>query len=615
METLKQYYTVVESRTGVWLENQNIAYLSDKSGVMQVWKMSIQDKKPIQMTFFPEPVRCLEAAANHRDLLFTIDLGGNEQEQLFLLKAGETVALTHDGTTRFQLAGTNADSSMVYFTCNRRSKANFDVCKMDMKTRQIVTVMESQDNLNIPAGVSPDGRYLLCNKLKGMSDNRLHLVDMQTGESRDIHPQGTFAQYGSPAWKSDSSGFYFTCDEGDEFLYVGYYDVASEKCSHVYHTDHDVTRVALSSDDRYLAMVVSTDGYGTFRVLDTYTGTFVQIPPAPRGFLYTYAGMQWSPEGHQLLFTFSSGSHPTGLWVLDLDENRVYALTDSGLPASIREKLVEPELGEYHSFDGLRIAYLIYKGSSDPDSPTVLHIHGGPEGQAFPMYDPLIQYLAGKGFNIAAPNIRGSIGYGKTFHHLDDVEKRMDSIRDIACLARHLMDTGMVQPGRLGIMGASYGGYAALCALSEYPEMWSAGVDIVGMSNLETFLENTAPYRRAHREQEYGSLEFHRAVLRASSPIHQAHRICAPLMVIHGANDPRVPVSEAEQIVENLKKRSIPVKYLCYPDEGHGIMKLANKLDCYPQVVRFLKQHLHRSAESEKTEYEAGQIPCLNNGK
>ena len=208
------------------------------------------------------------------------------------------------------------------------------------------------------------------------------------------------------------------------------------------------------------------------------------------------------------------------------------------------------------------------------------------------MYDPLIQYLVGQGFNVAAPNIRGSIGYGKTFHHLDDVEKRLDSIKDIACLAQHLLDTRKVKSGKLGIMGGSYGGYATLCAIAHYPELWSAAIDIVGMSNLETFLENTAPYRRSHRESEYGSLEHHRDILRNVSPIHVAHRITAPLMVIHGANDPRVPVSEAEQIVKNLEDRGVAVKYLCYHDEGHGIMKLSNKLDCYPQAAAFLKEHL-----------------------
>lgn len=594
METLRKYYTVLENRTGIWLENDEIAYLSDKSGIIQVWKMNIHEKKPVQLTFFNERIWRLEAAANHRDILFSTDLGGNEQEQIFLLKAGhsEAVNLTEDGTTRFNLGGTNAASDAVYFTCNRRSKPNFDICKMHIATREITTVLVNTDNMNMPASVSPDGRFMLYNKLKGMSDNRMHIVDMVTGESHDIFPEGSFAQYGSPAWKHDSSGFYFTCDENDEFLYVGYYDVASRMVTHVYHTDHDVTKVALSCDDKYLAMVVSVDGFGQFRIMDLNKGCFISCPVPPSGFIYTYAGMHWSPTGHKLLFTFSSGSRPTGLWVLDLDADAVYALTDSELSADIRDRLADPEARSFPSFDGLRISYLLYKANDNPDNPTIIQIHGGPESQEFPMYDPLIQYLVGQGFNIAAPNIRGSIGYGKSFHHLDDVEKRMDSIQDIACLAQHLLDTGIVKPGKLGIMGASYGGYATLNAIAHYPELWSAAIDIVGMSNLETFLENTAPYRRSHREGEYGSLANHRDVLRRVSPIHMAHRITAPLMVIHGANDPRVPVSEAEQIVQNLENRGISVKFLCYGDEGHGIMKLANKLDCYPQVVAFLKEHL-----------------------
>ena len=170
METLRKYYTVVENKTGVWLENDEIAYLSDRSGVNQVWKMNIHDKIPQQVTFYSERIWRLEASANKRDLLFTTDLGGNEQEQLFLLKAGETEAvdLCKDGTTRFNLGGTNAAGDTVYFTCNRRSKANFDVCKMNMATGQIITVQENTDNLNMPAAVTPDGRYMLYNKLKGM---------------------------------------------------------------------------------------------------------------------------------------------------------------------------------------------------------------------------------------------------------------------------------------------------------------------------------------------------------------------------------------------------------------------------------------------------------------
>ena len=596
MAELKNYYTVVENRSGVWIGDDEIAYLSNKSGVDQIWKMSLKDKKPEQLTFYKERIWRLAGTANHRDLLFASDFGGNEQEQIYILRYGaqEAVDLTCDGTSRFYLGGADKDVKTLYFSCNQRNKASFDICKMNMDTKVVETVLENHDNYNMPASVSPDGRYMLYNKLKGMSDNRMYIIDMNTGESHDLYPEGTFAQYESTAWKSDSTGFYVTTDEDDEFLYVAYYDVASRRMTPVYHGDWDVSALALSSDDRYLAMVINRDGYGDLKVMDTKTGDFIATPLPPKGFIYTYAGMEWSPNGHKLLFSFTSGRRPTGLWILDLDEDSIYAVTDSAIEGILPEEMAEPELRDFNSYDGLRVPYWYYRapGSPNKPGPVVLEIHGGPEGQEFPMYTPLIQYLVGQGFNVVAPNIRGSVGYGKKYHHLDDVEKRLDSVHDVACLVQHLIDTGIADPKFIAVMGASYGGYMTLASITNYPDLWAAAVDTVGMSDLETFLENTAEYRRSHRESEYGTLAHDRETLRRVSPIHKVDQITAPLMVIHGANDPRVPVSEADQIVASLENRGVPVKYLRYADEGHGLSKLKNKLDCYPQVVEFLKKHL-----------------------
>ena len=208
------------------------------------------------------------------------------------------------------------------------------------------------------------------------------------------------------------------------------------------------------------------------------------------------------------------------------------------------------------------------------------------------MFSPLIQYLVNEGLTIVAPNVRGSVGYGKTYHHLDDIEKRLDSVHDAACLAEHLVEAGIADKDKIAVMGGSYGGYMTLATTAFYPDLWVAGVDTVGMSNLETFLENTADYRRAHRESEYGSLAHHRHILRAVSPIHKVDDITAALMVVHGSNDPRVPVTEAEQIVASLRSRNVPVEYLLYTDEGHGLSKRKNQFDCYPKVAAFLKKHL-----------------------
>ena len=255
---------------------------------------------------------------------------------------------------------------------------------------------------------------------------------------------------------------------------------------------------------------------------------------------------------------------------------------------------MDAELCHYTSFDGLTVPYWYYRapGQHSGPRPVLIDIHGGPEGQERPMFTALTEYLVSQGISIVAPNVRGSVGYGKTYTHLDDVEKRLDSVHDIDALVAHLVETGIADRDRIAVMGASYGGFMTLSCVARYPKLWAAGVDVVGMTNLVTFLENTSEYRRAHRESEYGTLAHDRQTLFDVSPIAKVDDICAPLMVIHGANDPRVPVTEAELIVENVRSRGVEVQYLRYEDEGHGLAKRKNQLDCYPQVVAFLKKHL-----------------------
>jgi len=219
-------------------------------------------------------------------------------------------------------------------------------------------------------------------------------------------------------------------------------------------------------------------------------------------------------------------------------------------------------------------------------------VHGGPEGQSRPDFSFLTQYFLHHGFAVLVPNVRGSTGYGKAYSHLDDVEKRMDSVADLA----HAVDWLRAQPDvdahRIIVYGGSYGGFMVLSAMTEYPDLWVAGVDIVGVSNFVTFLENTSDYRRAHREAEYGSLARDRDFLARISPATHLDRLAAPLIVLHGANDPRVPLSEAEQVVAALQARNIPVEFLVFPDEGHGIVKRQNKLVAYPAIVAFLEKHV-----------------------
>ncbi|MCS6899997.1 MAG: S9 family peptidase [Myxococcales bacterium] len=247
------------------------------------------------------------------------------------------------------------------------------------------------------------------------------------------------------------------------------------------------------------------------------------------------------------------------------------------------------------SFDGLPVPVFLYrplKHKAGGKVPVVVWVHGGPEAQFQPAFSPVIQALVAQGIAVAAPNVRGSTGYGKRYSHLDDVEKREDSVRDLGEINRWLRARPEFDGDRIAVMGGSYGGYMVLAALTLQPELWAAGVDVVGIANFRTFLEKTAPYRRAQREAEYGSLERDGALLDRLFPLHRVNRIRAPLLVIHGANDPRVPVGEAEQMVAALKQRGREVIYLRFDDEGHGLSRRENQLTAYTRVLEFFQQHL-----------------------
>jgi dipeptidyl aminopeptidase/acylaminoacyl peptidase len=283
--------------------------------------------------------------------------------------------------------------------------------------------------------------------------------------------------------------------------------------------------------------------------------------------------------------------------VWDVQEQVLWRATRSARGGLPRARFVLPSLVHYPTFDGREIpAFLFLPQGKEPRGlPVVVYVHGGPEGQYRPNssnYINVTQYLVSCGFAVLAPNVRGSAGYGYDYQSLDDVRLRMDSVADLKHAALWLQEQGIADPQRIAVMGRSYGGFMVLSALTTYPDIWAAGVELVGIANFVTFLENTGPWRRKLRESEYGSLEHDREFLEQISPIHKVDAIRAPLFVAHGANDPRVPVNEAEQMVAALRQRGIPVDYLRFDDEGHQFTRRSNQLITYPAIARFLEQHL-----------------------
>jgi dipeptidyl aminopeptidase/acylaminoacyl peptidase len=299
-----------------------------------------------------------------------------------------------------------------------------------------------------------------------------------------------------------------------------------------------------------------------------------------------------APGGKLVSFTLSGPTRPPDVWVADVGTGEARQVTRSSTAGIDPATFVEPTLDRIESHDGLAVPVLTYRPPDVDEPPVLAWVHGGPESQTRPAFNALFQHWVACGWAVVAPNVRGSTGYGRTYVHLDDVDKRLNSVRDLAGLHDWMATQPDLDETRAALYGGSYGGYMVLAGLAFQPERWAAGVEIVGISHLVTFLENTSDWRRAFREREYGSLEHDRDLLLEASPITHVDAMRAPLFIIHGANDPRVPLSEAEQIHRVLSERGIRTELLVYDDEGHGLSKLANRLDAYPRAVAFLQEVL-----------------------
>lgn len=564
---IRPFLRIRSAYGAVWLDGgERLAFLGDQTGIPQAYAMPAAGGWPDQLTFESERVSGLAASADGRHLVLARDTGGDEKDSLYLARPER--ALTR-GDAIHRLGACSPDGRLHAFTHTERNGTDFDLAVIDLETGERRELAELEGWYGV-ADWGPRG-ILLARAHSNVSHD-LQLADPETGAVRLLTPHDGVEQY-QPACFDRDGTVLCACDRGSEFARLARIGLDG-KLEFLTPDDADVEAVAVSATGRR-AWVRNVGGYSEL-VLDGQ-----RVEGLPDG---TVAWLAFAPDGARLAVTVAPPDAPPDVWVVGADAPRRVTRAPLGgvAPADLRR----PVLRELESFDGLRVPYLLYGPS---DAPTLCHVHGGPEAQARPALNPVIQYLAARGISVAAPNVRGSTGYGRTYVGLDDVEKRPDSVRDLAELACAL---GAGRGVPVGVMGGSYGGYMTLAAITRYPELWRAAVDVVGIANLVTFLERTGAYRRKLREAEYGSLERDRELLERISPIHEVDRIVAPLLVIHGANDPRVPVSEAEQIVDALRARGREVEYLRYDDEGHGLVRLANRIDAYTRVAAFLEAHL-----------------------
>jgi dipeptidyl aminopeptidase/acylaminoacyl peptidase len=582
-------------------DGQKLSFLTDITGVAEVWSVPItlhSPDWPEQLTFRGERVASATYSPTADSLLVTADVGGNERTQLYTLKGdGSTfTAITTEPKVIYTFGDWSPDGTRITYVSNERDQRYFDVYERALGNGETRLLLQ-QDGTNQVARYSPDGGYILVERYESNTRNQLLLLDRETGETRLLTPEvgeGP-AMHARAAWSADRRGLYLLSDRGRQFASLAWLDLSTTELTYLRDDRWDAEGLALSEDGTRLALVTNEDGYSRLELFDVARGWAVrQTLPAPALPQGVIPEITWSQDGKRVAFTLNAPNDAPDVWVWDVEEKVLWRATRSSLGGIPRETFVAPSVVRYPTFDGREVPAFLYlpQGEQKRNLPVVIHVHGGPEGQARPIFNPVIQYLVAHGYAVLTPNVRGSTGYGYEYQSLDDVRLRMDSVADLQRAALWLAERGIADPRRIAVMGGSYGGFMVLSAITTYPDLWAAGVDIVGVANFVTFLENTGPWRRKLREPEYGSLENDREFLEQISPIHHVERIVAPLFVVHGANDPRVPVGEAEQIVAALRARNQPVEYMRFEDEGHGLVKRANRLVAYPAIAQFLDNHM-----------------------
>jgi dipeptidyl aminopeptidase/acylaminoacyl peptidase len=546
-----------------------------------------------------------------RAVIVSHDQGGNELHQLSLLRlprpSGQPARLedlepmVRDPRHMHVLADVQADQ-ICYFT-NRRNGVAFDpVIRQlaDGTERELVLGDASFDD----AAISPDGRRLALTVASPVTAAAEHvvLVDLTApaGQERmtDVTPADAPAKNDSLAWTPDGSALHFSSNNDREFLGLARYDVAAGSVSWLVTDDHADLVGWLAPDGSVLLVERNDDGASALALHDAVTGAKLVDVPLPSAGCISDARLpapRWASDSAAMVLSVSGAELPGDVLLatgFNTRNAQVRQLTHSA--RALGQPAVTPEQHRIPAGDEL-VPCFVYRGADDGDAAVagsaVVVVHGGPEGQARQNFNTYVQVLAAAGHTVLVPNVRGSVGYGKSWYSADDKHRRLDSVADLAALHAYLLKLGLDQD-RAALWGGSYGGYMVLAGLAFQPDLWAAGVDIVGIASFVTFLENTSAYRRAYREREYGTLADDREFLLSVSPISRIDDIRAPLFVIHGANDPRVPLGEAEQIHAALTSRGRECELLVYGDEGHGLAKRANRLDAVPKAVEFLAKHL-----------------------
>jgi dipeptidyl aminopeptidase/acylaminoacyl peptidase len=577
-------------------DESRILFSSNKSGIWNAYTMPVTGGAWTQITssatdstyavsFFPQDDR----------ILLTHDQGGNELNHLYArTPAGEERDLTPGAKLKAQFIDWSHDGSTFFVSTNERDPQFFDVYRYDAKTYDRTLMYENKDGY-FPSDVSGDGAWLALTKTVTTNDSDLYLWSAASKQTKKLSDHKNMANYDAAGFDPASRNLYLLTNDGMEFTRLRRYDLASGATEDVQKLDWDITFLKFSHGGRYRAVGVNADGRTGITVMDTTSRTPVNLPALPNGAVNS---IQFSKSEKKAALYVNGDRSPSNLYLLDLTTKKSTRVTDSLSPEIDPQDLVDTSVVRFKARDGMTIPNILWKphqATAASKAPALVWVHGGPGGQTTAGYSAVIQYLANHGYVVLGINNRGSSGYGKTYVAADDRKHGREPLWDCVDAKAYLESLPYVDRDRIGIIGGSYGGYMVLAALAFQPKEFKVGVDLFGVANWIRTLESMPAWWEAQRKalyDEIGDPVSDRKMLEEVSPLLHADLIHTPLMVLQGANDPRVLKAESEEIVAAVKKNGVPVEYVVFPDEGHGFTKKKNQIEGYSAVLKFLDERL-----------------------
>lgn len=580
-------------------DEKRVLFTSNATGVDNAFSVPVAGGKPTQLTrsttdaniavsYFPQDAR----------ILVTRDQGGNELTHLYVRTPdGKEQDLTPGDKHRATFHGWSHDGSAFYVLSNEREGRFMDLYRYDAKTYTRTLLYENDGGYDVGA-VSPDEKWLSMDKRRTTSDSDVHLYRFATKELKHVTPHEAAASWKTATFDPASSALYMLTNDGSEFTRVVRYVLASGKVEEVEKADWDVTFTSFSRSGAWRVTGINEHGRTVIRVHDVKTGKLLALPRFPEG---TITDVVFARSEKRMAFYLEGDRSPSNLYVYDFGTRKAARLTDTLSPAVDAKDLVESEVVRFKSFDGLEIPGILFRpqqATADNKLPALVWAQGGPGDQTYRGYNGFIQYLVNHGNVVLGVNNRGSSGYGKTYFAADDQKHGREPLRDCVEAKKYLASLPYVDGSRIGIIGASFGGYAVLSALAFHPDAFDVGVDVFGPSDLVSLLKDIPPHREAARAalyKEVGNPETQEEMLRAVSPLFHAKNIRKPLLVIQGANDPRVRKSQSDAIVEAVQKNQGTVEYIVLPDAGHGFGSKKNEAETSTRIRAFLDRYLKKS--------------------